>query len=116
MVRRLMVAATLVLVAGCGEYTELPADLLLTNARLITGSGVDITRGWIAIREGLIQSIGEGSTSRAAFTVTVLPDEDHFFLRAEGRAPNEHVHGEMKVSKAAMKVAGEWIVRQLGDR
>jgi hypothetical protein len=31
-------------------------------------------------------------------TTTVPPDEDPFFLRAEGLAPNEHAHGEMEAA------------------
>ena len=47
-----------------------------------------------------------------AFTVTVLPDEDHFFLSADGLAPNEHLHGKMELSPAALQVIGDWIAIQ----
>ena len=61
--------------------------------------------------EVLVNSLIEAENE--SFTVTVLPDEDHFFLRAEGLAPNEHVHGEMEVSAIMLKTAGDWIVSQL---
>ena len=48
-----------------------------------------------------------------SFTVTVLPDDDHFFLRGEGLAPNEHVHGEMELSPAMLDVVGDWLARQV---
>lgn len=51
-----------------------------------------------------------------AFTVTVLPDEDHFFLRADGKAPNEHVHGKMKVSAAMLRAVGDWIAARVAQR
>jgi pimeloyl-ACP methyl ester carboxylesterase len=59
-----------------------------------------------------VESLGQAGNQ--SFTVSVLPDEDHFFLRAEGMAPNEHVHGQMKVSEAALQVVGDWILLQIG--
>lgn len=48
------------------------------------------------------------------FTVTVLPDEDHFFMRKEGLAPNEHVHGEMELSTAVLEAVGGWLAERAG--
>lgn len=62
--------------------------------------------------EALVASLLDAGNE--SFTVTVLPDEDHFFLRAEGLAPNEHVHGKMELSPAALEVVGDWIARQVG--
>ncbi len=48
-----------------------------------------------------------------SFTVTVLPDQDPFFLAAEGLAPNEHVHGKMELSPVALHVIADWIALQV---
>jgi len=47
------------------------------------------------------------------FTVTVLPDEDHFFMTGDGLAPNEHVHGQMKLSPAALERVSNWLQDRL---
>ncbi len=70
---------TLCLLAGCGETDRPPADLLVTNARLVTGTGEVIPRGAISIREGRIEAIMEGDAVGTAERVidaggrTVLP-------------------------------------------
>lgn len=62
--------------------------------------------------ESLVDSLL--AAGNESFTVTVLPDEDHFFLGAEGLAPNEHVHGEMVLSQAALRVIGDWLAHRVG--
>lgn len=47
------------------------------------------------------------------FTVTVLPGEDHFFMKGEGLKPNEHVLGKMKVSEEALRVISDWLAREV---
>ncbi|MDH3629012.1 MAG: alpha/beta fold hydrolase [Acidobacteriota bacterium] len=52
---------------------------------------------------------GLRAAGNESFTVTVLPDEDHFFLGAPGLAPNEHVHGQMLVSQSMLQAVASWI-------
>lgn len=47
------------------------------------------------------------------FTVTVLPDEDHFFMKGEGLAPNEHVSGKMEFSSEALSTISDWLTREV---
>ncbi len=58
-----------------------------------------------------VASMIEGGND--AFTVTVLPDEGHFFMTGDGLAPNEHVHGQMKVSRAALDAVTDWLSGRL---
>lgn len=44
-----------------------------------------------------------------ALTLAVLPRADHFFLRGEGLAPNEHVAGRMELSGALIDLIAPWI-------
>ena len=77
--RRILPIITLCLLAGCGETDRPPVDLLVTNARLVTGTGKVIPRGAISIREGRIEAIMEGDAVGTAERVidaggrTVLP-------------------------------------------
>lgn len=59
----------------------------------------------------LVQGLVEAGNN--AFTVTVLPDEGHFFMRGQGLAPNEHSHGQMELSRRAMLEVGDWLARQV---
>jgi uncharacterized protein len=43
------------------------------------------------------------------FTVSVLPDHDHFFLTYEGRRLNKHQIGKMEVSGDLLKVISAWV-------
>lgn len=77
--RSLLMVAALVLSTSCAESTEQTADLLVTNARVLTGSGTVIPNGSILIHEGRIEAIREGEVTEKAARVidadgrTVLP-------------------------------------------
>lgn len=43
------------------------------------------------------------------FTIQILPNEDHFFMTGDGLKPNEHKHGEMKMSTEALKAIKYWL-------
>ncbi len=43
------------------------------------------------------------------FTVSVLPDQDHFFLTYEGRRLDKHQIGKMEVSGDLLKVISAWV-------
>lgn len=45
------------------------------------------------------------------FTLRILPDEDHFFMRAPGRAPGEHAFGQMVMSEALLDTVTRWLQR-----
>lgn len=51
------------------------------------------------------------AAGNADFTLRVLPDEDHFFMRAPGRAPGEHAFGEMEMSAALLHTLTGWLQR-----
>ena len=44
-----------------------------------------------------------------AFTVSVLPDEGHFFITGDGLAPNEHELGQMRLSLVVLDVVMNWL-------
>jgi imidazolonepropionase-like amidohydrolase len=77
--RSLLRVAILILGTGCASPTEHRADLLVTNARVVTGSGAVIPNGSIWIREGRIAAVTEGNATGTAAQVidaagrTVLP-------------------------------------------
>ena len=48
------------------------------------------------------------------YTISLLPDEDHFFMSGDGLAPNEHVHGKMTFSSKAMETISAWLINELG--
>lgn len=50
--------------------------------------------------------------SNSDFTIKVLPNEDHFFMTGEGLKPNEHVHGQMKMSDNALNAINYWLEQQ----
>jgi hypothetical protein len=43
------------------------------------------------------------------FAVSVLPDQDHFFLTFEGRRLDKHQIGKMEVSADLLKVITSWV-------
>jgi uncharacterized protein len=45
------------------------------------------------------------------FTVQIMPDQDHFFLRAPGRAVGEHAFGEMELPPEVMASIIDWLGR-----
>lgn len=77
--RRILPVITLCLMAGCGDTGPPPVDLLVTNARLVTGTGEVVPRGAISIRDGRIEATMEGDAVVTAERVvdaggrTVLP-------------------------------------------
>jgi uncharacterized protein len=46
------------------------------------------------------------------FTVSVMPDQDHFFLEFEGRRLAKHNFGKMKVSPRLLETITQWIHRR----
>jgi pimeloyl-ACP methyl ester carboxylesterase len=57
----------------------------------------------------IFQRLRDGSPARK-FTVTILPDEDHFFLRRQGVKPGaKHEYGRMHVSPAMLSAMTQWI-------
>ncbi len=43
------------------------------------------------------------------FTIVVLPNEDHFFMKGEGLPPNEHVLGNMHLSELFLVTLRDWL-------
>ncbi|MEA5445610.1 alpha/beta hydrolase [Gammaproteobacteria bacterium AB-CW1] len=48
------------------------------------------------------------------FTVQIMPDQDHFFLRAPGRPVGEHAFGEMELPTEVMSTVIAWLRRNPG--
>jgi enamidase len=75
-----LVVSTLTLAAACARPVEPPpADLLIRDARIVTGSGTVIPNGSIAIRGGRIETVAAGAGTATATRVvdaqgrTLLP-------------------------------------------
>lgn len=49
------------------------------------------------------------SADSNSITLTVLPDEDHFFLHYNGRSLEKHKPGEMHVSKNLLRIISNWL-------
>lgn len=70
-----------ILLAGvaCTGEVEVPADLVITNARIFTGTGSVIDRGSVVIRDGRLEAVGSSDPTPPALEVidangrTVLP-------------------------------------------
>lgn len=49
------------------------------------------------------------------FSLRVLPEQDHFFLRAPGKPVGEHVFGKMEIDPALLREIRSWILLQRHD-
>ncbi len=52
------------------------------------------------------------SAGNQDFTVRILPEQDHFFLRAPGKPVGQHVFGEMELSGELMEEIIAWLSRR----
>jgi uncharacterized protein len=50
------------------------------------------------------------AAGNADFTVTVMPDQDHFFFVRDGRRLAKHERGRMEVNPRLLELAGRWIL------
>ncbi len=55
------------------------------------------------------------AAGQADLTVRLLPQQDHFFLEADGLPPGEHRKGAMRLAPALTTLLATWIGSQAGD-
>ncbi len=60
----------------------------------------------------LARALSEGSNPD--FAISVIPDQDHFFLEFEGRRLDKHEFGKMEVADELLEVVTRWIHRHVG--
>ena len=99
-IRRVLVLGSLSLAGvSCQPAAPEPADLLVTGARIVTGSGI-VEGGSIVIRDGRIEAVVEGDVGQAAGRVvdaqgmTALPgliDVHRHFLPYSGASSEEEL-------------------------
>src|SRR3990170_1921549 len=67
--KRLLACASLALLWSLGSAPDLEAqDLVITNARIIVGTGQVIEQGSLVVRSGRIASVGAGTTAAPGLT------------------------------------------------
>lgn len=125
--RFLLLASLSVFSVACHSVTSEPADLLIADARIVTGSDI-IERGSILIRDGRIQAVVErGDGERAERVVdadgmTVLPgliDVHRHFLPYSGATSVEelqrYIEDDMRTALQGLLRAGFTTVMSPGD-
>ena len=115
--KRLFAAALLLICAGASAQ-----DLLITNARIIDGTGAVIERGSIVIRDGRIENVAQGAVSAPGLQVldaagrTALPGYIDGHRHIIGRDEERWFREEAAVRMQEFLDAGFTTLMSGGDR
>jgi fermentation-respiration switch protein FrsA (DUF1100 family) len=83
------------------DAISLPTLAVYGSLDTLTSPGQNAGR----LTERLARNVKRG------FTLHILPDEEHFFLRGEDLPPGEHAFGRMHLTPTLAPLVADWINR-----
>lgn len=89
------------------EHDPAPVLSQLTQPVLAVYGAADRVTAFRDNGASLVAALGAAPTNR--FDLKLLPDQDHFFLRAPGEPAGKHVYGKMVLAPELLSTLTHWI-------